>query len=94
MELCLTPTLTALGLTLTDVVAVLKRPEFAGAFRLFYVLPSMFQSDLDRGFCVKAYDLDPDLASHEDLKTLEDLGISLKLDFVLNHLSVPVAAIS
>ena len=75
------------GGNLAAAVRLLKRPELAGAFRFFYVLPSMFQSDLDRGFSVIAYDLNTDLARWEDLKALGEAGIELKLDFVLNHLS-------
>jgi sucrose phosphorylase len=75
------------GGTLAATVAMLRRPEFAGAFRYFYILPSMFRSDLDRGFSVIAYDLEEELATEEDLAALRDLGLELKLDFVLNHLS-------
>ena len=60
----------------------------AGAFRSFYILPSLYQTDLDRGFSVKSYDLNPDLASPEALEKLKALGLDLKLDFILNHLSV------
>ena len=76
------------GENLSDMISVLQRKEFSGAFRLFYVLPSLFQSDLDRGFCIKTYDLEPAMASREDLKALQKMNVSLKLDFVLNHLSV------
>ena len=78
----------SIGGRLSDVVALLRRPELRGAFRSFYILPSLFNTDLDRGFSVIDYGISETLASPEDLKALEDLGIDLKLDFVLNHLSV------
>jgi len=40
---------------LSDIVRMLKRPEFEGAFSLFYILPTFFNSDLDRGFSVISY---------------------------------------
>ena len=67
---------------------MLEREELRGAFSSLYVLPSLYHSDLDRGFCVVDYDLDEEFASREDLDRLEKLGIDLKLDFVLNHASV------
>ena len=58
------------------------------AFASVYMLPSIFHSDLDRGFSIIDYDLEEDFSEEEDLKKLKDLGIDLKLDFVMNHLSV------
>ena len=63
-------------------------PAFKDVFSLFYVLPTFFNSDLDRGFSVIDYDLNKELVSKEDLKALEALNIELKFDIVLNHLSV------
>ena len=42
----------SLGGTLHDVAALLGRDEMRGAFSSLYVLPSLFHSDLDRGFSV------------------------------------------
>lgn len=78
----------SIGANLSGIVSMLEREELTGAFSSFYILPSLYHSDLDRGFCVVDYDLNEDLATHEDLKRLEALGIDLKLDFVLNHASV------
>ena len=75
------------GGTLGDIVSLFRSSEFRDAFRLFYILPSMFRSDLDRGFSVIAYDLDRNLATDRDLRDLREVGVELKLDFVLNHLS-------
>lgn len=73
---------------LAGMVKMLQRPEFADTFGLFYVLPSIFNSDLDRGFSIIDYDLNSKLASPADLAALDALGIVLKFDMVLNHLSV------
>jgi sucrose phosphorylase len=73
---------------LAGMVRMLRRPEFTDVFSLFYVLPSIFNSDLDRGFSIIDYDLNADLASVSDLEALDELGILLKFDLVLNHLSV------
>jgi glycosidase len=78
----------SIGGTLADVVAVLQRPELRDTFESAYLLPSVFNTDLDRGFSVIDYGLSDRLASQEDLRALADLGIDLKLDFVLNHASV------
>lgn len=77
----------SLGGNLSRLAAFLTDQRMQGAVGLCYVLPSMFRSDLDRGFSVIAYELDEQLASPEDLQLLRDHGIELKLDFVLNHLS-------
>ncbi|MBR6027876.1 MAG: glycosidase [Clostridia bacterium] len=78
----------SLGGTLSDIAALLERPELRGAFRSFYILPSVFDTDLDRGFSVISYDLNRLLAAPADLERLKALGLDLKLDFILNHLSV------
>ena len=78
----------SIGGTLSDIVSVLQKPELKDMFGAFYILPSLFHSDLDRGFCVVDYDLEESLATKADLDALKELGISLKLDFVLNHMSV------
>lgn len=78
----------SMGGTLADIIEVLKRPEFEHTFRSFYILPSLFHTDLDRGFSVISYDLNEQLAKQEDLDELGRLGIDLKLDFILNHASV------
>ena len=78
----------SLGGTLHDVAALLGRDEVRGAFSSLYVLPSLFHSDLDRGFSVIDFELEQSLATEDDLAALRALGVDLKLDFVLNHLSV------
>ncbi|MBK5938647.1 glycosidase [Halochromatium roseum] len=78
----------SIGGKLADIVAVLKRPEFKDSFSLFYILPTFFNSDLDRGFSIIDYGLNEELVAPEDLAELNALNIQFKLDLVLNHLSV------
>lgn len=78
----------SIGGKLADIVTVLKRPEFKDTFSLFYILPTFFNSDLDRGFSIIDYGLNEELVTPEDLAELHKLKINFKLDLVLNHLSV------
>jgi len=78
----------SIGGRLSDIVDVLKRPEFKDTFSLFYILPTFFNSDLDRGFSIIDYGLNEELVTPEDLAELNKLNIHFKLDLVLNHLSV------
>lgn len=78
----------SIGRKLSDTVELLKRPEFDGAFSLFYILPTFFHSDLDRGFSVIDYNFEEELVAAEDLEEIKQLNIKLKFDMVLNHLSV------
>lgn len=78
----------SLGGNLHDAVSFLGRDELRGVFSFFYILPSIFNTDLDRGFSIIDYELNGLLATKEDLRDLESLGIDLKLDFILSHASV------
>ncbi|MGD8265831.1 MAG: alpha-amylase family glycosyl hydrolase [Chromatiales bacterium] len=78
----------SIGKKLSDTIAMLREPEFRDTFSLFYILPTFFHSDLDRGFSIIDYDINEELVSPEDLDALNELGIEIKLDLVLNHLSV------
>ena len=78
----------SIGKKLSDIVEMLQRPEFRDTFSLFYILPTFFHSDLDRGFSIIDYDINEELVSPDDLDELQALGIQIKLDLVLNHLSV------
>ena len=57
----------SLGGTLADIVDLLRRPEMQGTFGSFYILPSLFHTDLDRGFSVISYDLNKQFATRQDL---------------------------
>ena len=78
----------SLGGSLARLADVLEAPEMRGAFRSFYILPSLFTTDLDRGFSVSSYALNGETATEADMGRLRALGMDLKLDFILNHLSV------
>jgi sucrose phosphorylase len=78
----------SIGTNLSDIVTLLKMPEFKDVFSLFYILPTFFNSDLDRGFSIIDYNINEDLVTKQDLEALSDLDIMLKFDIVLNHLSV------
>lgn len=77
----------SMGGRLSAAVELLSGEPMKGAFSSFYILPSLYHHDLDRGFSVVDYGINEALASKEDLEHLRDLGIDLKLDFVLNHAS-------
>lgn len=78
----------SLGGNLSDIANFLSKKELKDVFSSFYILPSLFHTDLDRGFSVIDYSLNEILAKKEDLEKLDELGVDLKLDFILNHASV------
>mgnify|MGYP000913590421 FL=1 len=78
----------SLGGNLSDIANFLSKIELKDVFSSFYILPSLFHTDLDRGFSVIDYSLNEMLAKREDLEKLDELGVDLKLDFILNHASV------
>ncbi len=77
----------SVGENLGDCVTWLRESKASEAFDAFYILPSLYHFDLDRGFSVQDYDLNEKFACENDLLQLDELGISLILDFVLNHAS-------
>lgn len=78
----------SLGGHLKDIADLLSQDEWKDAFRSFYILPSLFHTDLDRGFSVVSYELNRLTADENSLACIRNAGIDLKLDFILNHLSV------
>jgi sucrose phosphorylase len=78
----------SIGEKFRDTISMLKRNDFKDVFSFIYVLPTFFNSDLDRGFSIIDYDINKDLVDTKDLKDLNELQIKLKFDIVLNHLSV------
>lgn len=78
----------SIGEKFSDTITMLKMAEFKEVFSLIYVLPTFFNSDLDRGFSIIDYDINKDLVDTKDLEDLNELQIKLKFDIVLNHLSV------
>ncbi len=78
----------SLGSCLHDLVTLLSGKQFKDAFSIVYLLPTFFHSDLDRGFSIIDYDLNEELVKELDLDQLKRNEVGLKLDIVLNHLSV------
>ena len=78
----------SMGGTLDDIDDFLESPDGRDTFSAFYILPTIYHSDLDRGFSVIDYGINQELVSQNALTRLKKLGIDLKLDFILNHLSV------
>ncbi|MBQ2684886.1 MAG: hypothetical protein IJG03_01025 [Erysipelotrichaceae bacterium] len=78
----------SVGGRLSDIVSLLKKPEFKDTFQSFYILPSVFNTDLDRGFSLIDYEISESLADKQDIADLHDLNIDLMMDFILNHISV------
>jgi sucrose phosphorylase len=78
----------SIGGKLSDIISLLKKPELKDSFSLFYILPTFFNSDLDRGFSIIDYDINEELVSEQDLVELDRLNITFKFDLILNHLSV------
>ena len=76
------------GGKLSDIVSVLSKDEFKDVFQSFYILPSIFNTDLDRGFSVIDYNINEEMADKEDIEKLQELGIDLKLDEKKISLSV------
>lgn len=77
----------SMGGKLSEIVSFLDSKELKDVFSSFYILPSIYHSDLDRGFSVIDYDINEELAQRKDLEALKKLGIDIKLDFILNHAS-------
>ncbi len=78
----------SIGGRLNDIVSLLEKQEFKDVFESFYILPSVFNTDLDRGFSLIDYEISETLADKKDIEKLQKLNIDLKLDFILNHISV------
>lgn len=74
--------------SLKGMVKFIQSPQLKDAFESFYILPSLFNTDLDRGFSVIDYELNEMFASLEDLEELKEAGLKFKFDFILNHASV------
>ena len=88
----ITPMLNAypdsVGSNMEGILSFLQKEEAKDIFGSFYILPSVFNTDLDRGFSIIDYHLNEVYAKNEDFDKLRELGINLKFDFVLNHASV------
>lgn len=67
----------SLGGTLADAVEFLREDAVRGAFSSFYILPSLFHTDLDRGFSVIDYGLEESLAKKRTCRTCRLWGSML-----------------
>jgi len=76
------------GGSLDKIVDLLRKEAFEDVCSLFYILPSLFNSDLDRGFSIVDYGINNVIATEKDVHDLQALNIELKFDFILNHISV------
>ena len=56
----------SMGGRLSEAVRFLQKKELADVFQSFYILPSVFNTDLDRGFSVIDYELNKLLAGREE----------------------------
>ena len=59
----------SMGGKMSDIVAVLGKSEFKDVFQSFYILPSIFNTDLDRGFSVIDYSINEEMADKKDILT-------------------------
>lgn len=78
----------SIGENLGDIARFLEEPLLNKVFQSLYILPSLFNTDLDRGFSVIDYNLNEIFASLDDIKAIKENGIDFKFDFILNHASV------
>ena len=65
----------SMGGTLDDIAAFLQKTEMKDVFSSCYILPSIFHTDLDRGFSVIDYSLNKMLASSILFLFVENIGI-------------------
>jgi sucrose phosphorylase len=78
----------SIGGSIQDIAEFLSNDDLKEAFQAFYVLPSIFNTDLDRGFSVIDYEINELYATKEELENLKNKGYKYKFDFILNHMSV------
>lgn len=78
----------SIGNNVSSLIRLLETSEFENAFSSIYMLPSIFNTDLDRGFSIIDYSLNELFVTKEELEYINDLGIDFKFDVVMNHGSV------
>ncbi len=78
----------SIGGSVRGLITLLSKVEFQNLFSSCYMLPSIFNTDLDRGFSIIDYSLNRMYSTEQELQEISNLGIDYKFDFVLNHLSV------
>lgn len=78
----------SIGQTLNGVKELLELPILNHVFESLYILPSIFNTDLDRGFSVIDYNINEEYASKEDLIAINKKDVGFKFDLIMNHASV------
>ncbi len=78
----------SIGDSLSDALRFLQQSGLKGLFDGCYLMPTLFNTDLDGGFSVITYDLNRCLATQADMDALHAAGIRVQTDLILNHLSV------
>ncbi len=78
----------SIGGNLDGLIKWLEDDRMHNTFGGLYLLPSIFHSDLDRGFSVIEYALNKEYASEQSMDYLSEMGLNYKFDMVLNHASV------
>ena len=63
----------SMGGTLKDVTQFLASDDLKDSFGSIYILPSIYNTDLDRGFSVIDYNMNELFASEEDLEKIKAL---------------------
>ena len=84
----------SLGGDLEAVADLFERDGFADAFSSMYILPSIYHSDLDRGFSVIDYDLEETFHSEKALLRLGRQNIDLEAGFCVKPCVCTVATVS
>ncbi len=78
----------SLGKNMGEMIEFLSMPEMKDVFQSLYLMPSVFNSDIDRGYSIITYDLAETVATEEDFAKLREMGFDMIFDFILNHRSV------
>ena len=67
----------SMGGTLKDVTQFLASDDLKDTFGSIYILPSIYNTDLDRGFSVIDYNINELFASEEDLEKIKERALEL-----------------
>lgn len=78
----------SIGANLDVAAQVMALNKMKHVFGSLYLLPSVFNTDLDRGFSVIDYNLNEVLASKGAMESLKQQGLDFKFDLIMNHASV------
>ena len=68
----------SLGKNMGEMIEFLSMPEMKDVFQSLYLMPSVFNSDIDRGYSIITYDLAETVATEEDFAKLREMGYEVK----------------